>query len=105
VQVWVGLEVRGGPLHHDDGAALSVRDALLLHARLVEPEHGGSHAGAEPAAIAYSVCATCSLLGINPVEYLGDVLPRLARGVSDAELASLMPAAWKAARVQPAAAE
>jgi transposase len=65
----------------------------------------GSHAGAERAAIAYSVCATCNLLGINPVAYLADVLPRLARGVPDAELASLRPAAWKAARAQPAAAE
>jgi transposase len=65
----------------------------------------GSHAGAERAAIAYSVCATCNLLGINPVTYLADVLPRLARGVSDAELASLMPAAWKAAREQPAPVE
>jgi transposase len=65
----------------------------------------GSHAGAERAAIAYSVCATCNLLDINPVEYLAYVLPRLARGVSDADLAFLMPAAWKAAREQPAAAE
>ncbi len=59
----------------------------------------GSHAGAERAAIAYSICATCSLLGINPVEYLADVLPRLARGVSEQELLALTPAAWKVARV------
>jgi transposase len=58
----------------------------------------GSHAGAERAAIAYSVCATCALLGINPVEYLADALPRLARGVSEDEVPGLMPAAWKAAR-------
>jgi transposase len=65
----------------------------------------GSHAGAERAAIAYSVCATCDLLGINPVEYLADVLPRLARGVADSELATLTPAAWKATRpAAPAAA-
>ena len=64
----------------------------------------GSHAGAERAAIAYSVCATCSLLGINPVEYLADVLPRLARGVSEQELAALTPAAWKAARTSAKAA-
>jgi hypothetical protein len=30
VQVRVGLEVRGGPLHDDDRAALSVRGPLLL---------------------------------------------------------------------------
>ena len=65
----------------------------------------GSHAGAERAAIAYSVCATCNLLDINPVEYLGDVLPRLARGVASADIASLMPSAWKSARAPAAAAE
>lgn len=62
----------------------------------------GSHAGA---ALASSVCATCNLVGINPVEYLGDGLPRLARGVADEKsrrrsgpaIATLMPAAWKAA--------
>jgi transposase len=63
----------------------------------------GSHAGAERAAIAYSLCATCNLLDINPVKYLSDVLPRLARGVTPAEIELLMPAAWKAAREQPAA--
>ena len=41
----------------------------------------GSHAAAERAAIAYSVLSTCELVGVNPVEYLADVLPRLARGV------------------------
>ncbi len=64
----------------------------------------GSHAGAERAAIAYSACATCILLGIYPDEYLGDVLPRLARGVAPEEIAGLMPAAWKAARDQAAVA-
>jgi transposase len=68
----------------------------------------GSHAGAERAAIAYSICATCALLGINPVEYLADVLPRLARGILDTELLPLTPAGWKAARAPapaPVAAE
>jgi hypothetical protein len=66
----------------------------------------GSHAGAERAAIAYSICATCSLLGINPVEYLADVLPKLARGdISIArDIPALAPAAWKAARVRTACA-
>lgn len=67
----------------------------------------GSHAGGARAAIAYSVLATCHLLGVNPMEYLADVLPRLARGVfTRAELRELVPAAWKAARAiktQPSA--
>jgi len=63
----------------------------------------GSDAGAERAAIAYTVLGTCKLLGINPLEYLADVLPTLARGISIArDLPRLMPAAWKAAQA-PAA--
>ena len=59
----------------------------------------GSHAAGERAAIAYSVLATCHLLGINPMEYLADVLPRLARGTfARSDLRGLLPAAWKAAR-------
>jgi hypothetical protein len=59
----------------------------------------GSHAGAERAAIAYSVLATCHLIGINPTEYLADVLPRLARGVMIArDIPALAPNAWKTAR-------
>ena len=59
----------------------------------------GSHAGAERAAIAYSILATCHLVGVNPQDYLADILPRLARGVSIArDIPNLTPAAWKAAR-------
>jgi transposase len=62
----------------------------------------GSHAGGERAAIAYSILSTCRLLGLNPVTYLADVVPRLARGVEHDDLAALMPKAWL--RDHPAAA-
>lgn len=63
----------------------------------------GSDVGAERAAIAYTVLGTCKLLGINPLDYLADVLPLLARGISIArDLPALMPAAWKAARAAAA---
>jgi transposase len=60
----------------------------------------GSHAGAERAAIAYSIIGSCELLGIDPVEYLADVLPRLAREdiVLARDVPALLPAAWKKAR-------
>lgn len=59
----------------------------------------GSHAGAERATIAYSILATCDLVGVSPVHYLANVLPTLARGVfTHAELVELTPAAWKTAR-------
>ena len=35
----------------------------------------GSHAGAERAAIAYSILGSCRLLGVDPVEYLADCAP------------------------------
>jgi transposase len=54
----------------------------------------GSHAGGERAAIAYSILGTCRLLGANPVAYLSDVVPKLARGVERDGLAALMPKAW-----------
>lgn len=59
----------------------------------------GSHAGAERAAIAYSVLASCELVDINPIDYLADILPRLARGVVVArDIPKMTPAGWKAAR-------
>lgn len=59
----------------------------------------GSHAGGERAAIAYSVLASCDLAGVNPMDYLADLLPRLARdGVVLRDLRALLPAQWKAAR-------
>ena len=58
----------------------------------------GSHAGGERAAIAFSILATCDLCDVNPVDYLGDVLPRLARGVEEHQIQSLLPKAWKLAR-------
>jgi hypothetical protein len=58
----------------------------------------GSDTGAERAAIAYTVLGSCQLAGVNPVEYLTDVLPRLARGVRLRDVPALLPARWKAAR-------
>jgi transposase len=59
----------------------------------------GSHAGGKRAAVAYSVLASCDLAEVNPVEYLADVLPRLARGiVVSRDVPAMLPAAWKAAR-------
>lgn len=65
----------------------------------------GSHAGGHRAAIAYTVLASCDMAGVNPVEYLADVLPRLARGIVVArDVPAMLPAAWQAARSVNAAA-
>ena len=91
----------------DDGR-LPIDNGIVerLHRRPAMGRRGylfaGSHAGAERGAIAYSMLGTCALVGVNPEEYLADVLPVLARGVfTHADIAALLPAAWKAARQPP----
>jgi transposase len=64
----------------------------------------GSHAGGERAAIAYSILGTCRLLGLNPVTYLSDIVPTLARGVEREDIAALMPKAWLLAHPEAAMA-
>ena len=59
----------------------------------------GSDAGAERAAVAYTLLGCCELAEVDPVEYLADVLPRLAtRRVRISDMPALLPAAWKAER-------
>lgn len=85
----------------DNGAVerLHVRVALTRKNYLF----AGSDAGAERAAIAYTILGCCVLADVDPVAYLADVLPKLARGVRLADVPALLPAQWKAART-PAAA-
>jgi transposase len=86
----------------DDGA-IPIDNSLVerLHRRPAIARRNslfvGSHAGGERAAIAFSTLATCRLIGLNPVDYLADVLPTLARGVELDALPALMPKAWKQA--------
>ena len=44
----------------------------------------------------------CRLIGLNPVAYLGSVLPDLARGIEFERLACFMPKTWKLAHPQAA---
>ncbi len=93
-----------------DDAAIPIDNTLVerLHRR---PGIGrrnflfvGSHAGGDRAAIAYSVLGTCRLIGLNPVAYLSDVLPTLARGVELQDIPALMPKSWKLAHPDAAMA-
>jgi transposase len=85
-----------GVIPIDNGVVerLHVRTALTRKNFLF----AGSDAGAERAAIAYTVLGTCALNDINPVEYLSDVLPRLSRRIRLADIPALMPVAWARAR-------
>lgn len=59
----------------------------------------GSHAAGKRVAIAYSILATCRLVDVDPMQYLTDVLPRLAREALTMEQCALLtPMAWKLAR-------
>jgi hypothetical protein len=64
----------------------------------------GSHAGAERAAMIYSLLGSCKLQNINPYEYLLDVLQRLPEH-SVNRLAELLPPLWKPAGTEAAAVE
>jgi transposase len=59
----------------------------------------GSDAGGDRAAIAFTILSCCRLAAVNPVDYLADVLPRLARKVRIRDLPALLPARWMAARL------
>ena len=75
---------------------MALSSAFTLHRRPAVGRRGylfaGSHVAGERAAIAYSVLATCRLLGIDPTAFLTDVLPHLAReALTQAERAALAP--------------
>ena len=55
----------------------------------------GSDAGAERAAVLYSILRTCARNDVDPMEYVADVLRKLAAGWPEADLPQLLPAAWK----------
>lgn len=54
----------------------------------------GSDAGGERAAIVYTILQCCRLAGVDPVEYLTDVLAVLSRKIRRTDVPTLMPAAW-----------
>jgi transposase len=60
----------------------------------------GSHTGAKRAAIIYSLLGSCKLQGINPNEYLMDVLQRLP-DLPVNRLRELLPPFWKPANITP----
>lgn len=80
-----------------------------LHVRVAHTRKNhlfvGSDAGGRRAAIAYTILGSCRLAGVDPVEYLTDVLPRLAGGVRPVEAAELLPAAWRDRRAAAAVAD
>lgn len=101
-QVALGRFLDYGYVPMDNGIVerLHVRTAMTRKNYLF----AGSDAGAERAAIAYSILGSCRLAGVDPLEYLRDVLPRMTRKVRLLDLSELLPSRWAAARAAVAAA-
>jgi len=100
-KVALGRFLEDGVIPVDNGVVerLHVRAALTRKNYLF----AGSDTGGDRAAIAYTILGCCRLVGVNPVEYLTDVLPRLARGVRLRDVPAMLPSAWKAASQATAA--
>lgn len=99
-RVALGRFLESGIVPIDNGAVerLHIRVALTRKNYLF----AGSDAGGERAAIAYTILGCCRILGINPTEYLSEVLPRLAHRIRLIDLPELLPAGWKARRATAA---
>jgi transposase len=86
------------PLDNGIVERLHVRTALTRKNFLF----AGSDAGGERAAIAYTILGSCRLAGVDPREYLADVLPRLTGRIRLIDLPALLPARWAAQRAAAA---
>ena len=94
------LEYGEVPLDNGIVERLHVRAALTRKNFLF----AGADSGGDRAAIAYSILGSCQLAGVDPIEYLSDVLPRLAGQIRIIDLPALLPSRWAAARAAATAA-
>lgn len=88
------LEYGYVPLDNGIVERLHVRAALTRKNYLFV----GADSGGERAAIAYTILGSCRLAGVDPIEYLRDVLPRLTGKIRILDLPALLPSRWAAAR-------
>ena len=93
------LEYGYVPMDNGPVERLHVRAALTRKNYLF----AGSDAGGERAAIAYTILGSCRLSGVDPLEYLRDVLPQMKRKVRLLDLPDLLPHRWKQRREAVAA--
>lgn len=94
------LEYGFVPLDNGIVERLHVRAALTRKNFLF----AGADSGGERAAIAFTILGSCRLAGVDPIEYLSDVLPRLTGRIRLVDLPSLLPSRWAAARAATPAA-
>jgi transposase len=101
-QVALARFLEYGYLPMDNGIVerLHVRAALTRKNFLF----AGADSGGDRAAIAYTIFGSCRLAGVDPIEYLADILPRLTRRIRLVDLPALLPVRWAAARAAATAA-
>ena len=89
----LGLFVLDGDLPFDTGEAERQHRRIALGRK--NYLFAGSHAGAKRLCAVLSLCGCCHMLGIDPWQYLRDVLGRMPDGITDDELRALLPMNWK----------
>lgn len=89
----LGLFVLDGDLPVDTGEAERQHRRIALGRR--NYLFAGSDAGAKRLCTVLSLCGCCHMLGLDPWQYLRDVLGRMPDGLTDAQLRALLPMNWK----------
>jgi hypothetical protein len=92
-QIALARFLEAGEVPPDNGIVerLHVRAALTRKNFLF----AGSDAGGDRAAIAYTILSCCRLASVKAVDYLADVLPRLARRVRIRDVPAMLPSRWR----------
>ena len=100
-RVALGRFLESGLIPMDNGAVerLHVRAAIARKNFLF----AGSDVGGERAAVAFTILGCCRIVGINPIEYLTDVIPRLTQRVRLMDMPDMLPHRWKLRRDAAAA--
>lgn len=89
----LGLFVLDGDLPIDTGEAERQHRRVALGRK--NYLFAGSDAGAVRLCTVLSLCGCCHMLGIDPWQYLRDVLDRMPDGLTDDQLRALLPMNWK----------
>ena len=91
----LGLFVLDGDLPVDTGEAERQHRRVALGRK--NYLFAGSNAGAVRLCTVLSLCGCCHMLGIDPWQYLRDILGRMPANATDDQLRALLPMNWKKA--------
>ncbi len=92
-QISLGRSLRDARIPLDNNRAENAMRLVALGRKnflFVHSEEAGKEL-----ALLYSLVVSCTRVGVNPVEYLADVLARIDKVVGVDEIAALLPHRWK----------